>query len=326
YDQGETEHEITRDLESVGSQEGSKPVIVGASDLLSITGSAFVALLGVELRSAGKALQVGDDAAVSVTQVDCRASRCITTGKFIGEGGGRVTVQRSTLTGAGSAMQGILAFRADEITVANSTIEGFSGTGQGIKLLQSSATIRDTVIRDSEIGIDLLANNTEHAVLIRDSQLSGNEIGLKTSNAKNLTVRTTTIDTSSETGIAVRGGATYLDSLAIRNGGGDGMVIDDVSGGAVVIVRQSSIISHVGDGILVEGQRATLDLGNETTMGGNEIRFCKGASLHGCPPRRGHRPGPPCAIPNSPSRRCPPGLTKDPVSPGTGLRSTTTTR
>lgn len=285
YDQGATSHTVSRDLEIVGAEGGEKPVIAGSDNLLAVEGTAFVALLRLELRSDETAVHVGDEAAVSVTEVECRASRCMTTGKFLTNRGGRVTVKDSTLTGTGTPLQGILAIQADDVTVANTVIEGFTANA-GIKILESSATIRNSVFRDNEIGIDLLANQSEHAVIIRDSQFTGNAIGVKASNAKNVSIRDTTIETSSETGILARGGALRLENVTVESGGGDGLVIEQLAAASagVIIVRQSTITGHVGDGVVVQGPGSTLDLGNDTTPGNNDLRFNKGAGVRDARP------------------------------------------
>jgi len=282
YDQGAAEHVISSDLEIVGESLANRPIIKGMGDLLSVEQTAFVSLLRVELETDNVALQVGDAAGVSLIGVHCRASRCVTTGKFLSERGGRVTMRQTTLTGAGSSMNGILAFQADELTVVDSTIEGFSGSGRGLYLIDSPATIRDSIIRNNETGIDMLANSAEQPVLISSSQIRDNAVGLRASNSKNITIRNTTFTDNGDTGILARDGAVRLEDTIVESGMGDGIEIVDLAGssGALVTLRHSTVRSHTGVGIRIDGPRASLDLGNETTLGSNTIRFNKGVSLY----------------------------------------------
>lgn len=282
YDQGAEEYTVEQDLEIVGPTEGGRPIIKGTGDLLSVEQSAFVSFLRVELETEDVAIQVGNDAGVSLIEAHCRASRCVTTGKFLSERGGRVTMRQTTLTGAGASMNGILAFQADELTVVDSTIEGFSGSGRGLYLIDSPATIRDSIIRDNETGIEMLANSAEQPVLILNSQIRDNGVGLRESNSKNITIRGTVFTDNGDTGILARGGAVRLEDSIIESGLGDGIEIVDLAGspGALVTLRQSTVRSHTGVGIRIVGARSSLDLGNETTLGGNTIRFNKGVSLY----------------------------------------------
>lgn len=288
YDQGATEHVIEQDLEVVGPQDGEKPVLVGASNLLSIESEAFVTLVRLELEAGGTAVKVGDEASVSATRVDCRAKRCVTSGALPSPNGGRVSIQHSTLTAAGDGGHGISAARSDEVSVADTTIEGFSGNGRGIRVAASPTVVRDVVVRDSGVGVEVLGSSSQNPTLIRDSQLVDNDIGLKNTNANNVTVRQTTIEGSLETGLLAAGGSTQIEGTSVQMGDEDGVVIEDGSSeGTLVTVRNSTVQSNLGDGIRIEGEASTLDLGNETTAGSNEVRFNKGVALNDTRPDDG---------------------------------------
>lgn len=280
YNQMSTTHEIDDDLDIVGQPDADRPVILGSANLLDIQQSAFVNLLRVELDTSGTAVNVGDDAGLSLVESTCASASCIGSGQLFGDKGGRVTVRRSTLTGRGGG-QGIRAIQADELTVIDSTIEDFSGSGSGIVLLNSSANIRDSVFRANGRGLYLLANSGGAPVVIEDAQLTDNAAGMEVVNSKNVTVRRTTIQSSDETGILIRGGAIRLETVAITNGSGDGIEIADVAGapGSVVTLRNSTVNSHADVGIRVIGPRASLDMGTGNTSGNNEARFNKNGSL-----------------------------------------------
>jgi hypothetical protein len=288
YDQGANEHGIEQDLEIVGPQEGDKPVLVGSSNLLSIEGQAFVTLVRLELEAGGTAVKVADEAAVSAAQIDCRARRCVSSGALPSPPGGRVSIQQSTLTSTGDGGHGISAARSDEVSVVQTTIEGFSGGGRGIRVADSPVILRDSTVRGNGVGVEVLGSSSQNATLIRDSQFVGNDIGLKNTNASNVTVRETTIEGSIETGLLAAGGSTRLESSSVKSGEDHGVVVrDGTSEGTLVTARQSTVQSNLGDGIRVEGKAVTLDLGNETTGGSNEVRFNKGVALNDVRPDDG---------------------------------------
>lgn len=281
YDQGSTEHAVARDLDIVGVEEGAKPIVTGSADLFSIDDTAFVTLLRLELRSEATAIKVGDDAGVSVTRVDCRARRCLVSGAFPSPNGGRVTVRHSTFSAAGDAQNGVTAVRSDDITIADTVIEGFDGNGAGVRIFDSPVAIRDSIVRGNGVGVELSHHAARRETVIADSQFEGNDIGLEVDRAKNVTVRRTTFESSLDVGILVSSGALRLETATVQTGDGDGLVVrDSGTDGSLVVLRDSDIHGNLGDGIRVEGYRTTLDLGNESTAGGNDIRMNKGVSLN----------------------------------------------
>jgi hypothetical protein len=268
YDLGESTTTISDELDIAGPEADSETaVLAGPNEMFDIDGSGYVTFLDVTIESDGEAVYVGDDAGVSFVNVTCKAERCISSGGLFTESGGRIEVRRSTLSGSGeSPTTGINMAAPDELLVVDSMIRDFDS--QGINMLNGPLTVRGSTLRENGQGIQLIVNTSTNATLIEATDFRKNSTAIENLGAKNVTLKDSTVEATTSNSVIIDGGAVQLEGSRIESVLGAGVV---VKGDAVVTVRNSKVLGNLGTGILVEGPGARVDLGTDSSDGGNRL-------------------------------------------------------
>lgn len=276
YALGESAATITRELAIRGPSEGSESAVLQRDgDLFDIDDQGFVTLVDVTLESGRTAVSVGDEAGVSLVGVTCRAITCLSSGSLLGDSGGRLEVEDSTLVGRGDSKTGIASTAPDDISVVDTTVKKFDD--KGIHILNGALSLRNSTIRENGKGLLLVVNSSANATLVETTDFRQNESAIRSRGAKNVTVEASTVENSKSEGIVIMGGAFQLRGTRVESVLGHGVVVREE---AVATFRNTELLGNLDDGLRIEGSRARVDLGTDGTAGGNTIERNIKKQLH----------------------------------------------
>ena len=283
YDIGDATKTISSDLDIEGPSDSQQTAtLVGTSTLLEASSDAFITVLDITVETPGIALDVADDASLSLIGVTCRADTCVSSGTVFGPGdaGGDMEVRRSELIGhTDGSSAGVVAALPDDITIVKSTIRGFEQ--KGILVANGALTLRDSTIENNGRGVELLINQSEKATRIINTNFTGNQDALRSEDSENVTLRDSSIVSSTRYGVYANGGAVSIKNTSIESGGDHGLY---ALSNTVVTVRQTEVFGNGGNGIRVEGEGARVDLGDDTEAGNNEIYDNTHGQIHDARP------------------------------------------
>lgn len=274
YDEG-FDHQVSRKLEIVGPAEGEDAAILkGAGRLFNVVGKdASLALLRVRLESEGLAVQVLDEASLSVTHIECEAKGCIdgTDADDEQRASGTVQVSKSSFVGISDSVAGI-DLQNGSLTITDSHIESFS---TGISLFHSSFLMRESTVGDtSQYSVSLISSNGE--ALIEKSQIEGSsDTGLYLYGTK-AALRETKLYGApkklSSAGILMAGPSSIdADEITIIGFQRVGIELSSSIGKKKLKMR-NSLIEDNGNGIAVLAKDSEVDLGNQSEAGNNAIK------------------------------------------------------